>query len=72
MGKRFLSCMVFIAYEVIRVACLRRVIKPTARQTSHANDLVKPKSHAREKPLLAAVQILPPFMALESTKTIAP
>ena len=50
-------------------------MKPTMRQTSHANDLVDAKSHAREKPLtplLAAVQILLPFLDLENTKTIAP
>ena len=50
---------------------LRRVNKPNARQTSHANDLVNAKSHAREKPLLAAVQILLPFLDLENTTTIA-
>ena len=47
-------------------------MKPTMRQTSHANDLVNAKSHAREKPLLAAVQILLPFLDLENTKTVAP
>ena len=31
----------------------RGVNKPTTRQTSHANDFEKAKSHAREKPLLA-------------------
>ena len=38
-------------YEVIRVACLLRSWLP--RQTSHVNDFVNVKSHAREKPLLA-------------------
>ena len=47
-------------------------MKPTMRQISHANDLVDTKNHAREKPLLAAVQILLPFLDLENTKTIAP
>ena len=31
---------------------LRGVNKPTTQQTSHANDFVKAKSHAREKTLL--------------------
>ena len=47
-------------------------MKPTMRQPSHANDLVDAKSHAREKPLRAAVQIPLPFLDLENTKTIAP
>ena len=40
--QKFLSCMAFSVYEVIRVACLSRT-----------NDFVNAKSHAREKPLLA-------------------
>ena len=46
--------------QVVRVSCLSRswfvlygVNKPTARQTSHANDFVNAKSHVREKPLRA-------------------
>ena len=51
--------MAFSIYKVIRVGCLLRsfmprgVNKPTVRQTSHANEFVNPKSHAREKPLFA-------------------
>ena len=54
----------FSVHEVVRVACQSRswfvvfapANKPATRLTSHANDLVnaKPKSHATEKPLLAA------------------
>ena len=56
--QRFLFCMVFTIYKVIRVACLSRswfvlVNKLTTQQTSHVNYFVNAKSHAREKPLLA-------------------
>ena len=35
--KRFLFCMVFSVYEVIRVACLTNQLR---KETSHANDFV--------------------------------
>ena len=38
-------------YEVVCVACLLH--RFVYAQTSHANDVAKAKSHAREKPLLA-------------------
>ena len=55
--QRFLFCMVFSVYKVIRVACLSRswfvlVNKLTTRNTSRVNYFVNAKSHAREKPLL--------------------
>ena len=43
----------YSVYEVIRVAFLLRSWLTTTRQTSHMNDFVNVKSHAREKPLLA-------------------
>ena len=61
--QRFLSGMAFRVNEVIRVACqshswfvlytLGGVNKLTTRQTSHTNDFVNAKSHARKKSLLA-------------------
>ena len=41
--QRFLFCMAFRVYEVIRVACLLR-----SWFRRHANDVVNTKSHARE------------------------
>ena len=49
---RLLSCMTFIVYEATFPE-KQGVNKLTTRQTSHANDYVHAKSHAREKPLLA-------------------
>ena len=43
----------FSVYEVIRVVFLLRSWLTTTRQTSHVNDFVNVKSHAKEKPLLA-------------------
>ena len=64
--QRFLSGMALSVNKVIRVACqshswfvlctLGGVNKLTTRQTSHANDFVNAKSHAREKPLLAGYE----------------
>ena len=39
------------------VGLLRKQSNYVTRQTSHANDFVNAKSHAREKPLLAGYQI---------------
>ena len=48
--QRFLTCMAFSVYEVVRVACQSRSDK---RLTDDANEFVKAKSHTKEKPLLA-------------------
>ena len=46
--QRFLSCMTFSVYKVVRVAFL----SPTTQLTSHMNDFINAKSNAREKTLL--------------------
>ena len=54
--QRFFPCMDFksFAWLVCRVVGFSQgVNKPTTRETTHANDFVNAKSHAREKPLLA-------------------
>ena len=48
----WLACRV-VGLVTRREKQTRVVNKPTTRQTSHANDFVNAKSHAREKPLLA-------------------
>ena len=46
--------MAFGVYKFVCLACLLRGWFVYAQtQTSHANDVINAKSHAREKPLLA-------------------
>ena len=50
------------------IPCEERVLSCVAftRQTTHANDFVNAKSHAREKPLLAQTTSSPPFVLRDS------
>ena len=50
------------------IPCKQRFLSCMAftRQTSHANDFVNAKSHAREKPLLAQTTSSPPFVLRDS------
>ena len=48
--QRFLTCMAFSVYEIVRVACHSRSDK---RLTDDANEFVNAKTHTKEKPLLA-------------------
>lgn len=48
--QRFLTCMAFRVYEVVRVAFQSSSDK---RLTDDANEFVNAKSHSKQKPLLA-------------------
>ena len=48
--QRFLTCMAFSVYEVVRVAFQSSSDK---RLTDDANEFVNAKSHSKQKPLLA-------------------
>ena len=58
-GRFFGEMLVEFPGPVCRVVGLLRkqTTNYVTRQTSHANDFVNAKSHAREKPLLAGYQI---------------